>query len=180
MKGTFIVISRRVIAKGLIAASCACFNLTVHAHLVHEQSGTINLTDKAAFVVVSLPVSALTGVDDDKNGGLSVTELNLHRGAIEKQVKAGFYLSGKGRVFRLAGILLSLPQGHGASREAATQLMALGRIDTTDAPDDLSVQTTLFGVSGTEKTLRLRVSRNKQNHREVVLTSTRRVQPLTE
>jgi hypothetical protein len=162
----------------LLALCTVSLSFSAHSHLVHEQSGTVNLTDQGAFVVVSLPVSAFSKVDDDNDGRLSVADLNRHRLAIAEQVKAGFFLSDSHQRFRLVGILLSLPQGHGTDPKSSTQVMALGRIDTVGAHEPLEVHATLFGAGAKEQTLRLRVSRNKRNHREVTLTPDRKSQSL--
>jgi len=52
--------------------------LTANAHLMVEQRGTINIVDDGAFVVVSVPVAAFSGVDDDGDGLVSAAELRSH------------------------------------------------------------------------------------------------------
>jgi hypothetical protein len=52
------------------------------AHLMVAQHGTLNVVDDGVFMVLSLPVSAFDGVDDDNDGKVSMLEFNNHRGAI--------------------------------------------------------------------------------------------------
>jgi hypothetical protein len=52
------------------------------AHLMVAQHGTINIVGDGAFMVLSLPVSALRGVDDDGDGKLSMAEMRAHHGHI--------------------------------------------------------------------------------------------------
>ena len=54
-----------------------------HAHLVVSQRGTLNIVGDGAYMVLSLPVSALSGIDDDHDGLLSVNELRAHGASIE-------------------------------------------------------------------------------------------------
>jgi hypothetical protein len=49
-----------------------------HAHLVVSQRGTLNIVGDGAYMVLSLPVSSLSGFDDDHDGLLSVDELRAH------------------------------------------------------------------------------------------------------
>jgi hypothetical protein len=63
---------------------CGAFN-TVEAHLLPKQNATMNLVGKAAFFVVSVPVSALVDVDDDHNGLLSRAEMQRHAAEIRVQ-----------------------------------------------------------------------------------------------
>jgi hypothetical protein len=56
----------------------ACFTLLAlifcqaQAHLLPAQNATMNIIDNAAYMVVSVPVSALEGVDNDGDGKLSL------------------------------------------------------------------------------------------------------------
>lgn len=69
---------------------------TSFAHLMPAQQGTINLVDKAAFVVLSLPVSGMkkfnANIDANHDNRLSEGELILQRANIENYVKQGLRL----------------------------------------------------------------------------------------
>ena len=71
---------------------------TAHAHWVVSQRGTLNIVGDGAYMVLSLPVSSLTGFDDDQDGLLSIQELRAHGASIESQIKRGVTLdSDQGR-----------------------------------------------------------------------------------
>ena len=79
----------------VLAWACAS---VAHAHLVVSQHGTLNIVGGGAYMVLSLPVSALAGVDDDQDGLLSIDELRTHGSSIESQIKQGVALdSDQGR-----------------------------------------------------------------------------------
>ena len=64
-----------------VTTLCAMATVTTaHAHLMVEQHGTINFTNGGAFLVLSVPVSAFDGVEDDGDGALSAKELSQTNG----------------------------------------------------------------------------------------------------
>ena len=76
-----------------LALLCLCGALLsmapAQAHLMAAQKGSLNLVGDAAFLALSVPVSALQGVDDDGDGALSQAELATHADAVRTQVTAG-------------------------------------------------------------------------------------------
>ena len=81
---TFLHASRLVITIFLLMSVT-----TLHAHLMVEQHGTINFANGGAFLVLSVPVSAFSGVDDDGDGALSAVELSRHSKVVEEQLHDG-------------------------------------------------------------------------------------------
>lgn len=75
-------------------ALCALllYSAPARAHLIAAQKGTLNIVAEAAFLVLSVPVSALQGVDDDGDAALSKAELRAHAESIRAQVLAGVQL----------------------------------------------------------------------------------------
>ena len=49
--------------------------------------GTLNFVDDGAFMVLSLPMSAFEGIDDDGDGKVSMIEFNNHRTGIVGAVR---------------------------------------------------------------------------------------------
>lgn len=103
------------------------------------QKGTLNFSGDGAYLLLSLPVSALVRVDDDGDGLLSARELQAHTADIERQVRAAVQLVRGGRALPLQGLLLNLsppehpagqvaahPSSHTAGA-AASQLVVMGR-----------------------------------------------------
>ena len=46
--------------------------MTGSAHLMVPENGTLNFVDDNVYVVLSLPISAFKGVDDDNDGHVSL------------------------------------------------------------------------------------------------------------
>lgn len=143
------------------------------AHLVAAQKGTLNFVGNAAFLVLSVPVSALHSVDDDGDGVLSKAELATHADAIGHQVKAGVQLMGPAGALPLQLVMLDIESPESAPAAPASHLVVLGRYaleargngqDTAEPAvlDGLSLRFTLFGNKPGEQVEDLTVTRQKE------------------
>jgi len=144
-----------------------------HAHLMAAQKGTLNITGNAAFLVLSVPVSALQGVDDDRDGALSKAELANHVEAIRTQVKAGVQLMERAGALPLQLMMLDIAPAENLPAAPASHLVVLGRfqlaspIGNSDTPNDdvsdgLSLRFTLFGTKAGEHAQDLTITRQKE------------------
>jgi hypothetical protein len=145
-----------------------CAASAASAHLMVAQRGTLNFVGTGAFLVLSLPVSAFDGVDDDGDGRLSFAELKAHRAAIEATVVGRVRLADAHGVLPLQGVMLSLspPDDAPASASApAAQLVVMGRYALPrDAAEMAALQWAmpLFGRQPGEQHLVLNVTRGTQ------------------
>jgi hypothetical protein len=168
---------RRKGAKWMTAAFvlCGCMGAMTpaQAHLVAAQKGTLNFAGNAAFLVLSLPVSAMHSVDDDGDGMLSKAELATHADAIGQQVKAGVQLMGPAGALPLQLVMINIETPESAPAAPASHLVVLGRYDLeaqgkvadvpkTAASDGLSLRFTLFGNKPGEQVEDLTVTRHKE------------------
>ena len=101
------------------------------AHLIAAQKGTLNLVGDAALLVLSVPVSALHGVDDNGDAALSKAELRAHAESIRAQVLSGVQLLGPEGALPLQLVMvdIALPDAtpstaHNSAAEQATGLTA--------------------------------------------------------
>lgn len=67
--------------------ACAVPGLA-QAHLVAAGQGAIRIVDRAAFVLLSVPVGALSGFDDNRDGLIDRAEIDAHRSQLNAQVSA--------------------------------------------------------------------------------------------
>ena len=145
------------------------------AHLMAAQKGTLNLVGNAAFLVLSVPVSSLRGVDDDGDGALSKDELATHTNVIREQVKAGVQLLGSGGALPLQLMMLDIAPAEQTPDAPASHLVVLGRFqregnavspDNPDNPDtiladSLSLRFSLFGTKPGEQTQDVTITRQE-------------------
>jgi hypothetical protein len=157
-----------------VAAICMMVAVTsVRAHLMVEQHGTINFANGGAFLVLSIPVSAFDGVDDDGDSALSARELGQHTAEVEQQLYDSVQLlDGTGEPLPLQGLLMSLvPPDHSPSAPAR-QLLAFGRFPVTAAMTSLGLRIALQGENPEEKNISITATRDGSSQ-EMVFTPDR-------
>lgn len=140
------------------------------AHLMPAQQGTLNVVGDAVFVVLALPVAALRGVDDDGDGRLSPAELARHREALQLQLVQRFRLYDGTQAAAATVLGLSITDDDHLASSAAPgrQLVLLMRAGFKAPPQDLRVQTDLFGKTAAERQLTLKALRGGQTEQAVL------------
>jgi hypothetical protein len=141
------------------------------AHLMVAQHGTLNIIDDGVFMVVSLPISAFEGVDDDNNGEISMLEFNRHRGDIVEMVRQKVTLSDKQGDCSLLGIMLSPVVPHDSAGESISQLTVMGRFTLNDSGSALRLHIGLYGKQVAEQSLKITATRAVDDQ-EIVLKLT--------
>ena len=140
------------------------------AHLMVAQKGTLNLSGSGAYLLVSIPTSALKNVDDDKDNLLSARELGLHTNSIKQQIEAGLHLSDSGGLRPLEGLMLSLSPQDSKEGQPADQLVVMGRFALADQNKPLSFQASVWGKKETEQSLGLTITKNLKAEQVLILT----------
>ena len=131
------------------------------------------MVGSAAFLVLSVPVSALKSVDDDGDGMLSKAELKTHADAIGQQIKAGLQLLSAAGALPLQLVMLDIESPESAPAAPASHLVVLGRyaleplgngvaVPKAAASDGLSLRFTLFGSKPGEQVQDVTVTRQKE------------------
>ena len=145
---------------------CAGYLLSAYAHLISAQRGTLNIVDGGGFLMLSLPVSAFEGLDEDGDGKVSLAELRTHYGKVEQAVLQNVRLFDGGGQFPLEGLMLTLSHSHdlpGAS--AADQLVVMGRFALRPGSGPMALHVGLYGKAGTEQALEVTVTRGTDRQR---------------
>jgi hydrogenase/urease accessory protein HupE len=148
--------------------------VSAQAHMMAAQRGTLNIVGSAAFLVLSVPVTALQGVDDDGDGALSKTELIAHQESIGEQVRAGIQLRGAGGMLPLQLMMLDIAPPANHADTPGKQLVALGRFQlgpavASQAPPHeavsggLSLRFSLFGKTSAEQQQDLTITRQDES-----------------
>ena len=134
-----------------------------HAHLVVSQRGTLNIVGDGAYMVLSLPVSALSGIDDDQDGLLSVAELRAHGASIESQIRQGVALDSDQGRSALEGIMLNTAPPDSTPSAPSTHLVVLGRFAIPAQATKLTLALQLFGTRADEQTEQIAVTRGTES-----------------
>jgi HupE / UreJ protein len=132
---------------------------SAEAHLMVAQHGTLNFVDDGVFFVVSVPVTAFHGVDDNGDGQLSATELRAHEETLKAQFEAGFQLRDRTGPRPLQGLLLNLSPDHSRAAAPTTQVVAMGRFALASPDRAVRLRVALFGHGAAEKTIQIKATR---------------------
>lgn len=125
----------------LLAAGSA----RAQAHLLPAQTATMNLVGDTAYLVVSVPVSALPGIDDDRSGGVSAQEIARHSRDIAAAFNRGFRVSADGAPGQPLMTMAWHPQTEGPPADSA-YVVVLHSVRFAEAPREPMVSTDLFGT----------------------------------
>jgi hydrogenase/urease accessory protein HupE len=154
-----------VVARGraLLVALMACAILpgTASAHLLPPQNATIHAVGDKVYAVVSVPVSALSGVDDDGDGQLSAAELRRHQADINRQFVQRFQLSMARETGSAVYSSVLSPQTGGGSLVPMNYVVVLEVVQFSRSIDALALRTDLFGSGEGEAKLSIRATRDQ-------------------
>jgi HupE / UreJ protein len=136
---------------------------TAYAHLIVSQRGTLNIVGDGAFMVLSLPVSAFLGVDDNADGLLSTDELRAHKPKIEAQIKSSVILENSQGFKSLNGLMLTTTPPENDHTAPAKQIVVLGRFGLEPESSDLKLTMRLFGIGTDERTEHITVTQGSRS-----------------
>ncbi|NBS97909.1 MAG: hypothetical protein EBT08_17455, partial [Betaproteobacteria bacterium] len=157
--------SRRSLFKQALAFLVAGFMA-----LIVDQKGTLNFVDDGAFLVISLPVTAFEGTDEDSDGRLSFAEMARHTVAIQRQIRDRVRLIDVSGAKPLEGLLINLSVADDAPSAPATHLVAMGRFALGSPAGQINkglfegsrFEASLFGRTEAEQTLTITLKRGQQ------------------
>lgn len=120
------------------------------AHLLPKQNATINLNQESAFLVVSVPASALPGADRNGDGLIDAAEIGAGQPKIVSAFSAGLSLtSDKGAGKQIFAWVMP-PQPEDPVK-GSDYVVILSRYDFPAPPSQLDVDYRLFGTRGDER-----------------------------
>lgn len=138
------------------------------AHLLPKQNATMRIIGNTANFVVSVPISALAGIDDDADGELSEQEIHEHDAQIKQQFSNRFTVSNNGK--RGRGFMLSIMSPHtDGSHNHNDYVVILHRVKFDEVPSNPIITTNLFGTRKDETNMTMRATLG--NKQETVILS---------
>lgn len=150
-----------------------CVN--AQAHLMVAQKGTLNLQGDGAYMVVSLPVSAFKGVDEDGDGRWSVAELGAHTPQIHQQLAQHLQLRDAQGLRPMDGVTLIPTPDDDQPDAPVTQLVVMARFmlaqtlnaQCAETAQGLVLHARLFGLQPVEQQLSIAVTQGA--HKQLVV-----------
>jgi hypothetical protein len=153
-------IPRGVVIASVVAAWLLARPTAADAHLMAANRATLNVVGESVFAVVSVPVSALHGFDDDGDGLLSMPELERHQDALKTEIDRRFVVSDGDDTGTTVRIDLVLSPQHDGAQDRSSQVVALEHTRFSSAPRDLGLLCDLFGARDGERSLELTATRH--------------------
>ena len=129
------------------------------AHPLPARNAMIQLNNDRVALQVAVPVSALSGIDDNHDGLLSGEELSRHTGDIVQQFTRRFQVTTAGADAVPDFVWVTLPQAGSANPPPSAYVVVLAAEHFSAKPSSLSVSTSLFGGAVGEGQMVLRVQR---------------------
>lgn len=137
---------------------CSTFFVPVaNGHLINAQHGSLNVVEDGAYLVISIPASAFTGIDENLDEKISITEFNQSRGAILSAVNSGVNLNSEDKSFLLEGLMFSPEVSH-ADQNSVTHVVVMGRFALPDIRAAISLQIDLFGQGPDENFFKITIT----------------------
>ena len=130
---------------------------TAQAHLLPKQNATMKIVEDSANFVVSVPVSALVNVDDDKDGMLSAGEIQSHSRDIERQFTTRFTVTNDGKPGKGLMVWVVPPQTDGDTLDS-DYVVILHRVQFDETPQNPKIITDLFGTADGEDQMTMRAT----------------------
>ena len=155
-------------ALALFALMSILFTHPTYAHVMVAQHGTLNIAEDGVYMVLSLPITAFAGVDDNDDGRLSKAEFGLHRSAIVLAVKDQIVLADGNGKLDLKGLLISPVTAHDSPTDSASQLIVMGRFEPPELGSPLKYQVGLFGTQPSERVLEITATNKMKNLQQAI------------
>jgi hypothetical protein len=136
------------------------------------QHGTLNVLDNGVFMVLSLPVSAFEGVDDDNDGKLSSIEFSQYRSVMANVIHKKVVLKDKKGKLVLEDMMLSPVTSHHSPKAPASQIIVMGRYhlraSLAEQLNSLEYKIELFGTAPAEQLLEITATRKSDKQKKLV------------
>lgn len=149
----------RVLVTLLLLAALA-WAATAQAHLLPKQNATLHLSGNKGYLVVSVPVSALTGVDDNRDGLLDSGELGRHNGDIGRQFQARFHVASPDGRAPIELAMVAHPGSDSGLSDPTRYVVVLAGAQFAKPPTSVVIETDLFGFAADERQITLRARRD--------------------
>lgn len=163
-----------------LALAFGIFCSSAQAHLMVAQKGTLNLQGDGAYLVVSLPVSAFGGIDDDGDGALSNQELTAHEARIHQQLRAELRLRDAQGPRPIDGIALVPTPTDDLAAHEVNHLVVFVRFKLAQPVESVNLtratnmvfRASLFGKSEAERHLSIAVT--QEAHKQLMVLTPER------
>ncbi|MBA3879481.1 MAG: hypothetical protein C0500_07185 [Sphingobium sp.] len=144
----------------LLLLAALAWTAAANAHLLPKQNATLHVIGDKGYLVVSVPVGALTGVDDDRDGLLDARELGRHSADIGRQFQARFRVASPDGPAPTELALVAHPGSDTGLSDPTRYVVVLASAQFAKPPASVTIETDLFGSAADERQITLRARRD--------------------
>ena len=157
-----LAVSRFIACLGLL---CAGLVAPAQAHLMPARHGTLNLVGDGAYLVLSLPAAAFANADTNRDGSLSVPELQAGWSVVAERIQQSVQLRDADAARTLEGLILTPTAESDLPGAPLTQLLVMGRFALASAAADAALRFRLlaFDPAAATDRVQLRVTRGAES-----------------
>lgn len=119
------------------------------AHLMPAGQGAVRLVDDSAYAVISVPVAALSGFDDNHDGLVNADEINAHRADLSRQLSRILTAQNAGQPGRLIFEDLLLSHLDEPNFKGGSHIVVVRRYQWSEAVRSFSLRADMFGTPAT-------------------------------
>jgi len=167
-----MIVSR--LALGLFISTALISTTPASGHLLPKGKATVKLKGEKAYLAITVPVSALGGVDDNGDSALSNEEISSHHDAITLQFKERFQLSSDDQQGSYGFVWVTNPADSVAADQPhlpTDYVIIMAGVAFSSAPNQITVETDLFAKGKQDDTLSIRASRKGSEQVQVATLS---------
>ncbi len=137
-----------------------------HAHLINDQQGALTLQPQGMMLMLSIPVSAFQGVDEDLDQKLSDQELSQHSAAIQSEIQKKLWIQRGDRRLGIQDLLVTLSTPKDMNEVPATHLTVMGKFEPVDMDQDDHgrLELHLYGANPGEQLYSIKVKKGDRVH----------------
>ncbi|MDX2145146.1 MAG: HupE/UreJ family protein [Rhodospirillaceae bacterium] len=144
-----------------VLAAAVGFTAPAAAHLMPANKGTVSVKERNIYVVLSVPVTSLSGFDDNTDGLIDATELGRHATTLRTQIDGRVRVTADGAApVEALTMIVSALTGDDQQAPTAT-VVALIAQRFAEAPRKVEVWTDLFGTAAADQRLALTATSGK-------------------
>jgi hydrogenase/urease accessory protein HupE len=150
--------------RAALGALLLCLPLLASAHMSPAGFGAVRLVGDSAYATISVPVAALAGFDDNRDGLASPAEIERHRGLLSLQISAlvEFRSAGIAGKLLFEDLVVSHPGETGNAGEK--NIIVMRRYQWATPVDAISATIRFFHADATKgATLALRIIKGKDS-----------------
>lgn len=152
----------RALLSILVAFALLFCSAGANAHMMPAKQGTVNVDGADAYVVLSLPIAAFTGLDANEDGLVDAPELESGAADVAKLLSERISLTSSAGDARRATLNFTLGEHAGDAVMPSAHVVVLEHFVFASEPQDVTLRADVLALAPRAESLTLRVRRGTE------------------